>query len=155
MKHYFATLTLLFCTLFVYSQHSKLNSQIELGGLRGIQLSKSFPILKSGGIAQLNVSRVLSDYVSLGLGVAYIQLTDYLDKLFSLYPNHSKDYFQLEMHTDMQVDNITILNAMGQSVYSHNDFWNKPIDIRKLATGVYVLQVRFEERLYNERFLVH
>ena len=155
MKHYFATLTLLFCTLFVYSQHSKLNSQIELGGLRGIQLSKSFPILKSGGIAQLNVSRVLSDYVSLGLGVAYIQLTDYLDKLFSLYPNHSKDYFQLEMHTDMQVDNITILNAMGQSVYSHNDFWNKPIDIRKLATGVYVLQVCFEERLYNERFLVH
>ncbi|MFL2570149.1 MAG: T9SS type A sorting domain-containing protein, partial [Flavobacteriales bacterium] len=74
---------------------------------------------------------------------------------FSLYPNPSKDYFQLEMHTDMQVDNITILNAMGQSVYSHNDFWNKPIDIRKLATGVYVLQVRFEERLYNERFLVH
>ena len=76
MKHYFATLTLLFCTLFVYSQHSKLNSQIELGGLRGIQLSKSFPILKSGGMAQLNVSKPLGDYVSLGLGVAYIQLED-------------------------------------------------------------------------------
>ena len=76
MKHYFATLTLLFCTLFVYSQHSKLNSQLELGGLRGIQLSKSFPILKSGGMAQLNVSKALSDYVSLGLGVAYIQLEE-------------------------------------------------------------------------------
>ena len=76
MKHYFATLTLLSCTLFVYSQHSKLNSQIELGGLRGIQLSKSFPILKSGGMAQLNVSKPLGDYVSLGLGVAYIQLED-------------------------------------------------------------------------------
>ena len=76
MKHYFATLTLLFCTLFVYSQHSKLNSQIELGGLRGIQLSKSFPILKSGGMAQMNVSKTLGDYVSVGLGVAYIQLED-------------------------------------------------------------------------------
>lgn len=76
MKHYFAVLALLFCTLFVYSQHSKLNSQIELGGLRGIQISKSFPILKSGSVAQLNVNRVLSDYVSLGLGAAYIQLED-------------------------------------------------------------------------------
>ena len=76
MKHFFTTLVLLFSTLLVYSQHSKLNSQLELGGLRGIQLSKSFPILKSGGMAQLNVSRTLSDYVSLGLGVAYIQLED-------------------------------------------------------------------------------
>tara|TARA_B100001057_G_scaffold374490_1_gene379132 strand:- start:6824 stop:7381 length:558 start_codon:yes stop_codon:yes gene_type:complete len=76
MKHYFTTLTLLFCTLFVYSQHSKLISQIELGGLRGIQLSKSFPILKSGGMAQLNVTKSIGDYVGLGLGVAYIQLED-------------------------------------------------------------------------------
>ena len=74
MKHYFATLTLLFCTLFVYSQHSKLNSKIELGGLRGIQLSKSFPILISGGMAQLNVSKILGDYVSLGLGVYVVQV---------------------------------------------------------------------------------
>ena len=82
-------------------------------------------------------------------------LTDYLGKPFSLYPNPSKDYFQLEMHTDMQVENITILNAMGQSVYSHNGFWNKPIDIRQLAAGVYVVQLRFEERLYKERLMVH
>ena len=76
MKRYFVTLTLLFCILFVYSQHSKLNSQIELGGLRGIQLSKSFPVLKSGGMAQMNVSKTLGDFVSLGLGLAYIQLED-------------------------------------------------------------------------------
>ncbi|MGB2458415.1 MAG: T9SS type A sorting domain-containing protein [Flavobacteriales bacterium] len=65
------------------------------------------------------------------------------------------DYFQLKMHTDMQVENITILNAMGQRVYSHNGSWNKPIDIRQLAAGVYVVQVRFEERLYKERLMVH
>ena len=76
MKHYFATLTLLFCTLFVYSQHSKLNRE------RGIQLSKSFPILKSGGMAQMNVSKTLGDYVSVGLGVAYIQLEDETITLF-------------------------------------------------------------------------
>lgn len=82
-------------------------------------------------------------------------LKDYLGKPFSLYPNPSNDYFQLEMHTDMQVENITILNAMGQSIYSHNGSWNKPIDIRQLAAGVYMVQVRFEERLYKERLMVH
>jgi hypothetical protein len=82
-------------------------------------------------------------------------LKDYLGKPFSLYPNPSNDYFQLGMHTDMQVENITILNAMGQSIYSHNGCWNKPIDIRQLAAGVYMVQVRFEERLYKERLMVH
>ena len=82
-------------------------------------------------------------------------LTDYLGKPFSLYPNPSNNYFQLEMHTDMPVENITILNAMGQSVYSHNGYWNKPIDIRHLSAGVYVVQVRFEERLYKERLMVY
>jgi hypothetical protein len=55
----------------------------------------------------------------------------------------------------MQVENITILNAMGQSIYSHNGCWNKPIDIRQLAAGVYMVQMRFEERLYKERLMVH
>ncbi|MDC3029981.1 CotH kinase family protein [Flavobacteriales bacterium] len=82
-------------------------------------------------------------------------LTDYLGKPFSLYPNPSKDYFQLEIHTDMQVENITILNTMGQSVYSYNGSCNKPIDIRHLSAGVYVVQVRFEERLYKEKLMIY
>ena len=82
-------------------------------------------------------------------------LTDYLGKPFSLYPNPSKGYFKLEMHTDMKVENITILNSMGQSIYSHNGSCNKPIDIRHLSAGVYVVQVRFEERLYKEKLMIY
>ena len=82
-------------------------------------------------------------------------LTDYLGKPYSLYPNPSKNYFQLEIHTDMQVENITILNAMGQSVYSHNGLCNKPINIRHLSDGVYVVQVRFEERFYKEKLMIY
>ena len=94
-------------------------------------------------------------FVSIRPHVMRQLLTDYLGKPFGLYPNPCKDYFQLEMYTDMQVENITILNTMGQSVYSYNGSCNKPIDIRHLSAGVYVLQVRFEERLYKERLMVH
>tara|TARA_B100001057_G_scaffold374490_1_gene379131 strand:- start:4634 stop:6823 length:2190 start_codon:yes stop_codon:yes gene_type:complete len=82
-------------------------------------------------------------------------LTDYLGKPFSLYPNPSNNYFQLEMHTDMQAENITILNAMGQIVYTHNASCNKPIDVRQLDAGVYIVKVRFEKRLYKEKLIVH
>ena len=82
-------------------------------------------------------------------------LTDYLGKPFSLYPNPSKDYFQLEMHTDMQVENITIHNAMSQNVYFHNGLCNTPIDVRHLSAGVYVVQVRFKERLYKEKLMIY
>jgi hypothetical protein len=78
-------------------------------------------------------------------------LTDYLGKPFSLYPNPSDNY----VHIDVQVESITILNAMGQSVYTHNGLWSNPIDISYLAAGMYVVQVRFEERLYKERLMVN
>ena len=82
-------------------------------------------------------------------------LTDYLGKPFRLYPNPSDNYVHIDVHSDVQMESITILNAMGQSVYTHNGLWSNPIDISYLATGMYVVQVRFEERLYKERLMVN
>ena len=57
-----------------FGQTSKLNTQFEVGGLRGIQLSKTFPILKSGGLAQFSVSKSIGNFVQVGVGTGFLQL---------------------------------------------------------------------------------
>ena len=56
------------------AQSIELIKQIDVGGVRGIQLSKNFPILKSGGIAQVNISKAFGQFVQAGAGIGYIQL---------------------------------------------------------------------------------
>ena len=65
-----------FLIVFQWSnaQSSKLISQLEIGAVRGIQLSKTFPILKSGSIANIKISKELSPFVQIGAGLGYIAL---------------------------------------------------------------------------------
>ena len=71
---FLSSIALTFCFYFSNGQTSNLISQLEIGAVRGIQLSKNFPILKSGSIANIKVSKELSPYVQIGAGVGYISL---------------------------------------------------------------------------------
>ena len=54
----------------------KLNTRIEIGIDRGIQLSKNFPILKSGEQFNLSVSKLYGSHFEAGIGVGYQNLED-------------------------------------------------------------------------------
>jgi hypothetical protein len=62
------------CFNLTNAQSTKLIKQIDIGGIRGIQLSKTFPILKIGGTAQLTISKEFGKYIQAGAGVGFIQL---------------------------------------------------------------------------------
>ena len=76
MKHLRLAFSLLFSIFFLSSnaQKSELIKSLEICGIRGIQISKTFPILKSG--FQLNgiVGKKVSPFFEIGLGVGYMQL---------------------------------------------------------------------------------
>ena len=75
---------LLFCLVFLFtkgqeiptSKSKKLNLRIELGIDRGIQLSKNFPILKSGEMFNLSVSKPYGPHFEAGLGLSYHNLEE-------------------------------------------------------------------------------
>lgn len=56
------------------AQQQPLIKQVEFGGIRGIQLSKTFPILKSGGQLNFIVSKSVSPFFEAGLGAGYMAL---------------------------------------------------------------------------------
>ena len=75
---------LLFSLFFSFAQGQnlllenkrKLNTRIEIGIDRGIQLSKNFPILKSGEQINLSLSKLYGSHFETGIGVAYQNLED-------------------------------------------------------------------------------
>ena len=75
---------LLFSLFFSFAQgqnlllekKEKLNTRIEIGIDRGIQLSKNFPILKSGEQINLSLSKLYGSHFETGIGVAYQNLED-------------------------------------------------------------------------------
>lgn len=76
MKHLRLACSILFSVFFlsINAQNSEFVKSLEISGLRGIQLSKTFPILKSG--FQLNgiVGKSISPFFEIGLGAGYMQL---------------------------------------------------------------------------------
>ena len=82
-------------------------------------------------------------------------LTDYLGNPFSIYPNPTNESISISVSTDINsVESITILNQLGQVVYQIEGGWNNPIRLARLQKGVYTVQLRFENRLYNEPLIV-
>ena len=75
---------LLFSLFFSFAQgqnlllekKKKLNTRIEIGIDRGIQLSKNFPILKSGEQVNLSVSKLYGSHFEAGIGIGYQNLKD-------------------------------------------------------------------------------
>ena len=75
---------LFFSLIFSFSQaqnltltkKKKLNTRIEFGFDRGIQLSKNFPILKSGEQFNVSVSKVYGSHFEAGVGAGYQNLED-------------------------------------------------------------------------------
>jgi len=58
------------------TKKKKLNTRIEIGIDRGVQLSKNFPILKSGEQFNLSVSKLYGSHFEAGVGVGYQNLEE-------------------------------------------------------------------------------
>ena len=167
MKHYLSILVLLFSITFAQSQNNKLNTHLELGGIRGIQLSKSFPILKSGSMAQINITKPLGDYVQVGLGTAYIQLEDesFTPLFVHCKANRKKDGNGLFYITSIgyspaqnsTFDNVIYSQYKGKIYFSPGMGYQYRINQRwGLTAGVnYILQKVDLEHYNSDNVLYH
>ncbi len=70
-----------------------------------------------------------------------------------LYPNPAQDYIVLSMDKNQTVD-VHIFNAQGAQVYSIVTKANRPIDIKHLPKGMYLLEARHQDKRYVKKFVV-
>ncbi len=78
----------------------------------------------------------------------------------TLYPNPAHDYFVLSCENGILGANknntidIRIFNMQGAQVYSVVTKANRPIDIKHLHTGMYLLEARHQDKRYVRKFVV-
>ena len=71
------------------------------------------------------------------------------DILFNIYPNPSNDIIYL--NSKIVVDNIRVIDALGKEVNDYS-FNNKILNVNALSSGVYFIQIEFNDVLFSQKF---
>ncbi|WP_299212714.1 T9SS type A sorting domain-containing protein [uncultured Dokdonia sp.] len=71
-----------------------------------------------------------------------------------IYPNPAQNEISIGLNGTISSGNIRIFNQLGQQQLQTEISVNNPyVDIRNLATGMYILQIETGERTYTQKFI--
>ena len=79
---------------------------------------------------------------------------------YNIYPNPSKDIFNLTFSTnDIYRFNIKVINILGEVIYFENienfeDIVDKKIDLTGNSKGVYLLLIKSDNVIINDRIII-
>ena len=77
----------------------------------------------------------------------------------SIYPNPSSDFIRIDMiDVNKSEYNVSIINVLGEKVFDISESisgnYMKQIDVRNLANGTYILQIKNEETIFVEKIII-
>lgn len=81
------------------------------------------------------------------------------DGEISIYPNPSSDFIRIDMiDVNKSEYNVSIINVLGEKVFDISESisgnYMKQIDVRNLANGTYILQIKNEESIFFEKIII-
>ena len=146
MNHLRLAFSLLFSIFFLSSnaQYSELVKSLEISGLRGIQLSKTFPILKSGFQLSGVVGKTVSPFFEIGLGAGYIQLES---------ESFTPLFIQLKGRKNGKENGFFFSAAIGSSIGASEDFSTN--ENTEFEGGVYVAPKLGYQFVVNEKLIFY
>lgn len=71
------------------------------------------------------------------------------DIFLNIYPNPSNDIIYL--NSEILVDNIRVIDALGKEVNGYS-FNNKILNVNALSSGIYFIQIEFNDMLFSQKF---
>ena len=74
---------------------------------------------------------------------------DLRDVSFNIYPNPSTDIIYID--SEILVDNIRVIDAIGKEVNDYG-FDNKILNVSALSSGIYFIQIEFNDMLFSQKF---
>lgn len=104
------------------------------------------PLWGSGKITATRALALAVNTASLG--------SNWLSNQVLVYPNPVKDYCYLSIENEPLLQaKITVTNALGQTVTSQTYSQNEAIDLSSLTPGIYLLELKSEDRIYVSKIL--
>jgi len=71
----------------------------------------------------------------------------------SVYPNPAQEYFEIKGLEQLEIENITLFDALGREVMKV-DINPSLVNSSSLENGLYFLQIKTKEYLYNEKIII-
>lgn len=72
---------------------------------------------------------------------------------FKVYPNPAKDEFRIESN-NVNITSVSLYNLLGKKVYSNNNWNNELINVSNINSGVYILNIRADNRSLNKKVII-
>jgi len=74
---------------------------------------------------------------------------------FNIYPNPSNGLINVEISNDFNVGSVKIIDLTGRVVYNEQLTQNmNRIDISKHSSGMYILNIQIDNKIYNSQIIV-
>jgi hypothetical protein len=70
-----------------------------------------------------------------------------------LFPNPVSDYLQVKLNAGLGNFDISIFDANGRKVTFLYDEYSRRLDVSGLSSGIYLLNLKFNNSTYTTRFL--
>ena len=81
---------------------------------------------------------------------AVLSLNTFVATQFSLYPNPAKSQFTIQLENNTILENVNIYNNLGQLVLTSKKLI---LDISKLASGLYVVEIETNKGIFNKSLI--
>ncbi len=82
---------------------------------------------------------------------AVLSLNTFVATQFSLYPNPAKSQFTIQLENNTILENVNIYNNLGQLVLTSKKLI---LDISKLASGLYVVEIETNKRKSSKKMII-
>ena len=73
--------------------------------------------------------------------------------MLSIYPNPAESFINLELSSDINVYDVSIIDLMGKEVYNSNSLSSTRIDISSLEVGNYIIVVNSDSGKQLGKFI--
>lgn len=116
-----------------------------------LALSEEGDKLIVGAVTSTSVSSTKKGYVKVYDLADALSTDSFAKPNFSIYPNPAKDIIHIALEDDLQLENVTIYNNLGQEVKTVNQ---STIDVSSLAKGLYFIEVHTNQGKASKKVVV-
>ena len=73
-------------------------------------------------------------------------------EIFTLFPNPTNSFVNIQNPNNSAIDKVTVIDLTGKVVFSTINC-NGKINIQNLQSGIYVLQIEFDRKIYYQKLI--
>lgn len=127
---------------------------VDMGNYHGLALKSGNTLWAWGwnNLGQIGDGTFISRNTPVMINCVQLKTDTFSQAIFSIYPNPVKDFLYIENPSDAPIDQISIADIYGKTIYSNSGNISK-VDLSALQTGLYLLQIHSGKNSFSQKII--